>query len=272
MMQRARRRLPSTIVACVLSWTGVAAAADLTAKITTSHGVIETKLYPELAPATVANFVELAKTGFYDGLIFHRVMPGFAVQTGDPTGRGGGGPGYCFADEFGEGLSHDKPGVLSMVNTAPGSNGSQFLITVTPAPVLDRRNPIFGEVTAGLDVVQKIAGVPVEGTRPTVGVKVEKIEIAGAATLTPPVKIPELTLAQLEVKAKPEIARLLGGLGESLRLGKLESFELGSYRSRCSDNQLTVTAAFEKKKEARLLVLGKSDGKTYKIEQMQWGR
>ena len=127
------------------------------AVIDTTKGSITVELYNDLAPKTVANFEKLAKDGFYNGIIFHRVIPNFMIQTGDPTGTGMGGPGYSFEDEFGPGLKHDKPGTLSMANSGPNTNGSQFFITTVPTPWLDGRHAIFGSVISGQDVVDAIS-------------------------------------------------------------------------------------------------------------------
>lgn len=129
-------------------------------RIETTQGNIEADLYKAEVPKTVENFVTLAKKGFYDGIIFHRVIPQFMIQTGDPTGTGMGGPGYQFADEFNPKLRHDKPGVLSMANSGPNTNGSQFFITVVPTPWLDNRHSVFGQVTKGMDIVDQIANAP----------------------------------------------------------------------------------------------------------------
>ncbi|HNX68989.1 MAG TPA: peptidylprolyl isomerase [Candidatus Omnitrophota bacterium] len=129
-------------------------------KIETTQGDIYADLYQAEAPKTVENFVTLAKKGFYDGIIFHRVIPQFMIQTGDPTGTGMGGPGYKFADEFSPKLRHSKPGVLSMANSGPNTNGSQFFITEAATPWLDDRHSVFGQVTKGMDVVTKIANAP----------------------------------------------------------------------------------------------------------------
>jgi peptidyl-prolyl cis-trans isomerase A (cyclophilin A) len=129
-------------------------------RIDTSEGVVEAELDAKEAPRTVANFVKLVQNGFYDGIIFHRVIPGFMVQTGDPTGTGTGGPGYRFEDEFSPNLRHDKAGVFSMANSGPNTNGSQFFITVAPTPWLDQKHSVFGRVTGGMDVVEKISRVP----------------------------------------------------------------------------------------------------------------
>ncbi|MFQ5587073.1 MAG: peptidylprolyl isomerase [Thermodesulfobacteriota bacterium] len=131
----------------------------LTAVIETSRGTIHLRLFDEKAPFTVANFVNLARRGFYNGLTFHRVIPDFMIQGGCPLGSGTGGPGYRFEDEFVSDLRHDKPGILSMANAGPGTNGSQFFITHVPTPWLDQHHSVFGEVVSGEDqaVVNSIA-------------------------------------------------------------------------------------------------------------------
>ncbi len=134
--------------------------ANPVVKIETTMGDIVVELFPKEAPNTVGNFLTLTKKGFYDGIIFHRVIPNFMVQTGDPTGTGTGGPGYKFADEFSKDLRHDRPGRLSMANAGPGTNGSQFFITHVPTPHLDNRHSIFGQVIEGQDVVIKIGNAP----------------------------------------------------------------------------------------------------------------
>ena len=125
--------------------------------VETTKGTITIELYNDLAPKTVTNFVNLSKKGFYNGIIFHRVIPNFMVQTGDPTGTGTSGPGYTFADEFGPGLSHGAPGVVSMANAGPNTNGSQFFITTVATPWLDGKHSIFGHVVSGQEVVEAIA-------------------------------------------------------------------------------------------------------------------
>ena len=153
----------------------------LKATIETNVGTIEIKLFNEDAPKTVANFVKLANEGFYDGIIFHRVIPDFMVQTGDPTGTGRGGPGYKFKDEFSPNLRHDKPGVLSMANSGPNTNGSQFFITEVPTPWLDNKHSVFGEVIGGMDVVKKIAGAERDARdKPREEIKMVKVTILEA--------------------------------------------------------------------------------------------
>lgn len=127
-----------------------------TATFKTDKGDIVVKLFADKTPKTVNNFVFLAKEGFYNDTIFHRVIDDFMVQGGDPTGTGMGGPGYKFSDEFDSSLKHDKPGILSMANAGPNTNGSQFFITHIPTPWLDNKHSVFGEVTEGLDVLFSI--------------------------------------------------------------------------------------------------------------------
>ena len=129
--------------------------SQLTATFDTSRGPIKIELYPDKAPLTVANFVNLAKRGFYDGLNFHRVIADFMIQGGCPEGSGRGGPGYRFEDETTNGVRHER-GVLSMANAGPNTNGSQFFITHVPTPWLDGKHTVFGKVTSGLEVVDAV--------------------------------------------------------------------------------------------------------------------
>ena len=147
-------------------------------RITTTLGIIEADLYGKEVPKTVGNFVTLTQKGFYNGIVFHRVIPDFMIQTGDPDGNGTGGPGYKFADEFAPGLTHSGPGVFSMANSGPNTNGSQFFITDKATPWLDRKHSVFGKVTAGLDIVHKIATAPTgRNDRPKTEIKMEKVEV-----------------------------------------------------------------------------------------------
>ena len=143
----------------------------LKATIQTSKGDIHLNLFEEKVPLTVANFVNLAVRGYYDGLTFHRVIPDFMIQGGCPLSTGTGGPGYNFADEFDGSLIHDRPGILSMANAGPGTNGSQFFITHVPTPWLNRKHSVFGAVAGpkDQDVVNSIKG----------GDKINKIVIEG---------------------------------------------------------------------------------------------
>ena len=136
----------------------------------TNYGDFRVELYDSLMPITTSNFINLVSTNFYDGAIFHRVIKNFMIQGGDPTGTGAGGPGYQFEDEFLASLKHDRPGILSMANAGPGTNGSQFFITHGPQPHLDGRHTVFGHVTEGQDVVDSIEG----------GDEIQGIEIHGS--------------------------------------------------------------------------------------------
>jgi peptidyl-prolyl cis-trans isomerase A (cyclophilin A) len=156
---------------------------DVFALFDTSAGKFKAKLYADKAPKTVENFTSLAegtKTGkpFYDNLVFHRVIPDFMIQGGCPQGTGTGGPGYKFPDEFHPSLKHGKPGLLSMANSGPNTNGSQFFVTVAATPWLDNRHTIFGEVVEGYDVVEKISRSPRDGSdRPKQEVKLNSVAI-----------------------------------------------------------------------------------------------
>jgi cyclophilin family peptidyl-prolyl cis-trans isomerase len=148
--------------------------------IETNHGTIRAEMFVDKAPKTAGNFMDLAKKGFYDGVIFHRVIDGFMIQGGDPTGTGRGGPGYQIDDEFGPGLAHTQPGLFSMANAGPDTGGSQFFITLAATPWLDRKHAIFGRVTSGLDVVKAIGQVETgPGDRPVEDVVMEKLTVSG---------------------------------------------------------------------------------------------
>ena len=159
----------------------------------TTLGRFTAELFESKVPKTVGVFAGLAegskewkdpRTGekhkkpYYDGIIFHRVIAGFMIQGGDPLGIGTGGPGFQFEDEFHADLRHDRPGILSMANAGPNTNGSQFFVTLAPTPHLDRRHSVFGAVTEGLDVVQKIGKVPTDRQdRPQIPVVIDKLTI-----------------------------------------------------------------------------------------------
>ncbi len=136
------------------------------------------EMFEDKAPLTTKNFIDLTEKGFYDGLIFHRVIDGFMIQGGDPTGTGMGGPGYEIKDEFGEGLKHDDEGILSMANAGPNTGGSQFFITLAPTPWLNGHHAIFGKIVEGMDVVRLIGVVPTDfRDRPREAVIMEKVEV-----------------------------------------------------------------------------------------------
>lgn len=146
------------------------------ATLSTDKGDMVLELFADKTPITVNNFVFLAREGFYDGTIFHRVITDFMAQGGDPTGSGRGGPGYRFQDEFHPSLRHNKPGILSMANAGPNTNGSQFFITHVPTPWLDNKHSVFGQLISGMDVLMSIP--PRDPMRPEYpGVKIIRVTI-----------------------------------------------------------------------------------------------
>jgi cyclophilin family peptidyl-prolyl cis-trans isomerase len=150
-----------------------------TVTIETNHGTIVAEMFEDLAPKTAGNFMELAEKGFYDDVIFHRVIEGFMIQGGDPTGTGRGGPGYTIPDEFGADLAHTHAGIFSMANAGPDSGGSQFFITLAATPWLDGKHAIFGKVTSGLDVVKAIGEVGTgPADKPVDDVVMEKVTVS----------------------------------------------------------------------------------------------
>ena len=152
--------------------------ANRIAHFETTEGEFRIELFEDKAPITTKNFIDLAERGFYDGVIFHRVIDGFMIQGGDPTGTGRGGPGYTIPDEFHPDLRHDGEGVLSMANAGPNTGGSQFFITLAATPWLDRRHSVFGRVVEGMEVVRRIGRVPTgPGDRPIRDVVMTKITI-----------------------------------------------------------------------------------------------
>jgi peptidyl-prolyl cis-trans isomerase A (cyclophilin A) len=153
--------------------------ANRTASFETNHGTFEVELFEQRAPKTTENFISLAQDGFYDGVIFHRVIDGFMIQGGDPTGTGRGGPGHTIDDEFGPGLAHDSEGILSMANAGPNTGGSQFFITLAGTPWLDGKHAVFGKVVSGMDVVRTIGSVETgPGDRPVEPVVMESVQIS----------------------------------------------------------------------------------------------
>ena len=144
-------------------------------ELQTTMGTMKIRLFDDKAPKTVQNFKDLVSKGFYDGTIFHRVIKNFMIQGGDPTGTGTGGPGYHIKDEFGPGLKHEKKGILSMANAGPNTGGSQFFITLVPTPWLDGKHAIFGELTEGVDVLDKIGSTKTgPGDKPLQEVRIIK--------------------------------------------------------------------------------------------------
>ena len=157
------------------------ADTNVTVVLETNQGTIEIRLFPEIAPKACENFVSLVKKGYYDGLIFHRVIPNFMIQGGDPTGTGRGGDsiwGTKFEDEFNPQFTFDRKGILAMANAGPNTNGSQFFITVAPTPHLNQKHTIFGEVSSGYEVVEAISKVTtLPGDRPAEEQKIIKATI-----------------------------------------------------------------------------------------------
>ena len=144
----------------------------------TNMGEFVAEMFENKAPKTTENFISLVEKKFYNGIIFHRVIDGFMIQGGDPTGTGMGGPGYKIADEFGEGLTHDDEGYFSMANAGPNTGGSQFFITLAPTPWLNGHHAIFGRVVEGMDVVRKIGVTKTDfRDRPLEDVKMETVEV-----------------------------------------------------------------------------------------------
>ena len=185
-----KKALVFLLAAFVLFTTGCTAAgmndkdkgakkmANPIAVFETNQGTFEVELFEDKAPITVKNFTDLAEKGFYDGLIFHRVIDGFMIQGGDPNGTGTGGPGYTIPDEFHKDLKHDSEGVLSMANAGPNTGGSQFFITLAPTPWLDGHHAIFGKVVKGMDVVRAIGKVDTDfQDKPLSKVVMEKVTI-----------------------------------------------------------------------------------------------
>ncbi len=157
--------------------------SNRTARFTTSEGEFRIELFEDGAPRTTKNFIDLVEKRFYDGVTFHRVVPGFMIQTGDPTGTGKGGPGYTIPDEIRPGLRHRGEGVVSMANAGPDTGGSQFFITLDTAKHLDGEHAVFGQVVSGMDVVRKIGKAKTNAfDRPLQKIVVESIRIEADAT------------------------------------------------------------------------------------------
>jgi len=155
--------------------------ANRIARIETNLGTFRIELFEDKAPVTTANFVELAEKNFYDGVIFHRVIDGFMIQGGDPTGTGRGGPGHTIKDEFHPDLTHSEPGVLSMANAGPNTGGSQFFVTLAATTWLDGKHAVFGKVVEGMDIVETIGSTSVgPGDRPSDDITMTKVTIEEA--------------------------------------------------------------------------------------------
>ena len=154
--------------------------ANRTAHVQTNQGAFSIEIFEDKAPKTTKNFIDLAEKGFYDGVIFHRVIEGFMLQGGDPTGTGRGGPGYNIPDEFHPDLKHSEEGMLSMANSGPNTGGSQFFVTLAPTSWLDGKHAIFGKVVEGMEVVRAIGSTPTgPGDQPLQEVVMESVKIRG---------------------------------------------------------------------------------------------
>jgi cyclophilin family peptidyl-prolyl cis-trans isomerase len=153
--------------------------ANPTVTFETNQGTFTAEMFEDVAPLTAGNFLKLARDGYYDGLIFHRVIDGFMIQGGCPQGTGTGGPGYNIDDEFAPGLAHTSSGIFSMANSGPNTGGSQFFITLAATPWLNGKHAIFGKVTVGLDVVEAIGKTATRpGDRPVEDIKIEKLTVS----------------------------------------------------------------------------------------------
>lgn len=240
-------------------------------RITTTLGTVEGKLFHDKAPITVSNFVTLARKGFYDGIIFHRVIPGFMVQTGDPLGNGTGGPGYTFADEFSPDLKHDKEGLLSMANRGPNTNGSQFFITVAKTSHLDNRHTIFGEVTKGMDIVKKIAEVKTNNTKPVTPIKMTKVEIIGDWFKPQEVVThKELTEKELEQITRGSTEQLMKKIAEAQGFGALKKTAFQYAQTRGAVAQVAYKCEFEKTPEVQVFLMGETTNEKFNLKQMQF--
>ena len=168
------------IASCTINKTNKGETMQTKIMIETTMGTMTVELYDDKVPITAANFKKLTGQGFYDGVILHRVIKDFMIQGGDPTGTGRGGPGYTIKDEFRPELKHDKKGILSMANAGPNTGGSQFFIILTATPWLDGKHTVFGEVTKGIDVLEKIGNAEIDANdRPVKEIKVKKMTIIG---------------------------------------------------------------------------------------------
>jgi peptidyl-prolyl cis-trans isomerase A (cyclophilin A) len=267
------RRLISLCAWLTLFFAPVAVAQeskDLKAKIKTTQGDIEVRLFADKVPQTVSNFYNLAKEGFYKDIIFHRVIPGFMIQTGDPKGDGTGGPGYTFPDEFHKDLKHDKAGILSMANAGPDTNGSQFFITVAATPHLDNKHSVFGEVTAGMDVVNAIVNAKSNGSRPEKDIKITSVEIIGDFKPVEVKKSKQMTSDDLKKMTSDYATKLLKKIAEVQDYGSFQSINLVDSRSRGTQAQVYYKADFSKRKNLQIVIIGDVKNNKFSMQQFQF--
>ena len=248
---------------------GTALSADVTAKFETTEGNFEIKLFHEKAPMTVSNFVQLLKKGFYNGTIFHRVIPNFMIQGGDPQGTGMGGPGYEFSDEFHPDLKHDKKGILSMANSGPNTNGSQFFITVAPTPHLDNKHSVFGEVIKGYDIVEKISKVKRDSRdKPEKEVKIKKVTITGSFKMVEVKKAKNLSNEEIEKLTKSQVTSLFNKVAEAQKYGKISKVKMEQARAKSGVVQ-ALYSANAGKKVLKMVVVGDAADK-FELKQFQF--
>lgn len=262
------------VAACIASMiglsSGVSLAKAVVAKFETTMGNFDIKLFHEKAPMTVSNFVGLAKKGYYNGLIFHRVIPNFMIQGGDPQGTGTGGPGYAFKDEFHPELRHSKPGILSMANSGKDTNGSQFFITVAPTPHLDDRHSVFGEVIKGYDVVEKISKVDRESNdRPKTEVKITKLTIDGDFKMVEVEKVKKLSNADIEKITISHAKKLLAKISEAQGLGKVTDVKMMQGANQGEMIQAMYSAKLPNKSQAQLVIMGDNKSK-FELKRLQF--
>ena len=233
--------------------------------LTTSEGLVEFNLLIADAPLTAGNFVELARKGFYDGSRFLRTVPGHSLLGGAPKLKSSGGPGYCFDGDSSKVVKHAVAGVVSMVSLGPGTLGSQFQITLGPAPDLDDKAAVFATVSKGLDVVQRLAAKPDTST-------IDKVEIRGDFSPSPVERVAELDTDDLARFLGPSAKTLAANIGRSLELGKLTALNLESSRSRCALSQARFRADFTKASDSHLLIYAQSGEGSATIRQFQFER
>ncbi len=250
---------------------------ELFAKIETSEGAVKIKLFHELAPTTVSNFVSLARKGFYKNQIVHKIIANSVVVMGDPTASAEGGPGYIFDDEFHKDLLFDKPGIVAMANAGvKNSNGSQFQITLVEKPFWHRKFSVFGEVVQGLDVVKKISLKKWHSKRrefPAEKVVLKKVTIEG--DWYEPIafkKTVQFSSKQLQALTAVMAKKLLEENAKLLGLGTLESFRMTKSQTLGYKSQVGYKAQFSDSKNAKIILLGDIKENQFVLNTFQFNR